>query len=140
MQRLIKGSALFLPYSELHLVKCQLSLLSSLLGVTSSFKTCGAGKSRAGGTGGTGGTGGGGLGVKESGKDSGSASSVTSSREEAVGQEVDLVQMQMAFLFSLLWGLCSTLTEEARFATDDDDECFHDNLNILSDLHMLLCY
>lgn len=100
--RLIKKSSLFLPYSELHMIKCQLSLLSSLLGVSSSLKVGGAGRGR------------GGLGVKGSGKDSGSSSSVASSREEAIGQEVDLVQMQMAFLFSVLWGLCSTLTEDAR--------------------------
>ena len=112
--RLIQKCSLFLPYSELHLIKCQLSLLSSLLGVTSSMKSGGAGKGRAGGPG----SGGGGLGVKETGKDSGSASSVASSREEAIGQEVDLVQMQMAFLFSVLWGLCSTLTEEARYKFD----------------------
>lgn len=101
LSKIKQQSGLFLPYMELHLVKCQLSLLSSLLGVTSAAT---GGRRKAGAGGG--------------GKDAASSSSSTSESKDSGGQqhqEIDSTHMQMAFLFSVLWGICCTLPEQARY-------------------------
>ncbi|XP_059095302.1 dynein axonemal heavy chain 3-like [Tigriopus californicus] len=77
----IRDSNLFLPFSELHLIKCQLSLLKSLLGVPTSTN-----------------------------------STEMKANDEMGGDssEVDATHMQMAFLFSILWGLCSTMADTSK--------------------------
>eukprot|EP00095_Tigriopus_kingsejongensis_P002576 maker-scaffold274_size229011-snap-gene-1.23 protein:Tk02576 transcript:maker-scaffold274_size229011-snap-gene-1.23-mRNA-1 annotation:"hypothetical protein LOTGIDRAFT_210054" len=79
----IKVADLFLSYSELHLIKCQLSLLKSLLGVSNGASNGASGQPQA-----------------------------QSMDEESSG--VDATHMQMAFLFSILWGLCSTMADTSK--------------------------
>lgn len=106
--------ALFLPYCELHLVKCQLSLLKSLLGVVSSEatdKTPSGQQSKQPPT-------------PRKTEDTESGGGEDGSNEEdaplsfQTGNEIDFTHMQMAFLFSLLWGLCSTLPDSVKVKFD----------------------
>lgn len=116
----IQESHLFLPYSELHLVKCQLNLLSSLLGIKSldaprelsrqqsqavSYRTFFfAASTRALAD----------MHHRRNCKDLNCVLCKQAGTDAPLPVEVDPVQMQMAFLFSILWGLCSTITDLSR--------------------------
>jgi len=111
----VKGSNLFLPFSEVHLVTCQMGLFAGLVGLPFGELLCAAGHTfkyisnilRAGEKKGDGG------GRKNT---TSTAPAASNAQEESL--EVDSVHMQMAFLFSILWGLCGTVMSSSRPALD----------------------
>lgn len=49
--------------------------------------------------------------------------------------EVDFIHMQMAFLFSILWGMCCTLTESGKMKFDP---FFRNLVSLMSTLSITL--
>ncbi len=108
----VSASETFLPYSELHLVTCQMSLFATLIGMQGG--AFGGGAGGAGGDGGGEGGGGGGGGAKGGEGGGGLGGGGEGEKEVVMMQEVDSVHIQMAFLFSIMWGLCCTMTSNAK--------------------------
>ncbi len=107
----IRQSQTLLPFSEMHLFTCQTSLFAALIGL-------GSDSSAAAGNVSSGGGGGADNADKSAGGDGGGDTDPSAASAPASSSPVDSTYVQMAFLFSVLWGLCCTLAPGVRSSFD----------------------